>query len=130
MLVNLNLSTECNWHVLLQSNGSDDLTPRKRPRKQQFGEYGQPGVKKFHIELDTSMQLEQTVVSTAPSHQAASYPSVDTSQPNTSADAANQTVKINNENTPPKIVDYFIKRPKACNLLDVSKQPAHASNVF
>lgn len=39
------------------------------------------------------------------------------------ATAANLTnrnaVKTNNENSPPKFVDFYIKRPKTCNLLDV-----------
>lgn len=46
-----------------------------------------------------------------------------TSQANTSVatNIANRNaVKTNNENSPPKIVDYYIKRPKTCNLLDVS----------
>lgn len=45
-------------------------------------------------------------------------------QPNTSIGISNLTnrnaVQTNNENSPPKIVDYYIKRPKTCNLLDVS----------
>lgn len=45
-------------------------------------------------------------------------------QANTSVGAANlinrNAVVTNNENSPPKIVDYYIKRPKTCNLLDVS----------
>ena len=128
----------------MQSNGSDDLTPRKRPRKQQFGEYPQGG-KKFQIDLDTHIQSEQqTVVGTVLSEQGVtiSYQSATPTQANTSAASASATsaagaasaapnaanltnrnaVKTNNENSPPKIVDFYIKRPKTCNLLDVSKR--------
>lgn len=129
----------------MQSNGSDDLTPRKRPRKQQFGEYPQGG-KKFQIDLDAHIQSEQqTVIGTVLSEQGVtiSYQSAAPAQANTSAaststssagaaappNAANLTnrnaVKTNNENSPPKIVDFYIKRPKTCNLLDVSKKAYH-----
>lgn len=47
-------------------------------------------------------------------------------QPNSSIGTSNLTnrnaVQTNNENSPPKIVDYYIKRPKTCNLLDVSNK--------
>lgn len=47
-------------------------------------------------------------------------------QAHTSVGAANlinrNAVVTNNENSPPKIVDYYIKRPKTCNLLDVSNR--------
>lgn len=52
------------------------------------------------------------------------YTNTTTASVNTSS-AANptnrNTVKTNNENSPPKIVDFYIKRPKSCNLLDVSE---------
>lgn len=106
-----------------QSNGSDDLTPRKRPRKQQFSEYGPTGAKKFQSDLDAQIQAEPQVAG-ASSEQGVSvtYQNSSSAQVNTSAanNLANRTtVKSNNENSPPKIVDYYIKRPKACNLIDV-----------
>lgn len=109
----------------IQSNGSDDLTPRKRPRKQQFGEYPQGG-KKFQIDLDAHIQSEQqTTTGTTLNDQGVtiSFQNATPIPANTSA-ATNLTnrnaVKTNNENSPPKFVDFYIKRPKACNLLDVS----------
>lgn len=66
------------------------------------------------------MQSEQqTVIGTTPNEQGSVYPnpaalSVDVA-------ALDRIIgKTNDENNPPKIVDYFIKRPKTCNLLDVS----------
>lgn len=94
--------------------------------------------------MDTHIQSEQqTVVGTILSEQGVTitYQSATPTQANTSAasatatstagpapapNAANLTnrnaVKTNNENSPPKIVDFYIKRPKTCNLLDVSKR--------
>lgn len=39
-------------------------------------------------------------------------------------------IKNNNENTPPKNVDCYIKRPKTCSLLDVSTTSAEMSVNF
>lgn len=110
----------------LQSNGSDDLTPRKRPRKQQFGEFGTSGMKKFQSDLDAQIQSEpQVAVAASGNDQGVSitFQNVSSAQANTSTASIltnRNAVKTNNENSPPKIVDYFIKRPKACNLLEVS----------
>lgn len=111
--------------VNFQSNGSEDLTPRKRPRKQQFNEYGPQAPKKFQTVLDAPIQSEPQI-SNASCEQITNidYQNPATSQANasTAANLVNRnTVKTNNENSPPKIVDYYIKRPKTCNLLDVSE---------
>ncbi|XP_055317926.1 uncharacterized protein LOC129576619 isoform X3 [Sitodiplosis mosellana] len=121
-------------HSVNMSNGSDDLTPRKRPRKQIFDEYPQGG-KKFQIDLDTHIQSEQqTATGSSLNDQGVTitFQNATPSQANTSAATAaaaaaatnltnRNAVKTNNENSPPKFIDFYIKRPKACNLLDSYK---------
>ncbi|XP_031641042.1 mucin-12 isoform X2 [Contarinia nasturtii] len=110
-------------HSINISNGSDDLTPRKRPRKQQFSEYPQ-AAKKFQPELDVHIQPEQQPIAGSTLNEQGVNINYQNAQANTSA-AANLTnrnaVKPSNENSPPKYVDFYIKRPKACNLLDSYK---------
>lgn len=70
------------------------------------------------------MQSEQqTVIGSSANEQSVVYQSSTTITADTVVSLQNRSAgKSNDENSPPKIVDYFIKRPKTCNLLDVSHQ--------
>lgn len=86
-------------------------------------------MKKFQLDEDASVQPSSQLPALSNEQMAnvADSQLLATSQhPNASIAASNvinrNAVQINNENSPPKIIDYYIKRPKACNLLDVSSQ--------
>lgn len=70
------------------------------------------------------MQSEQqTAIGSTLNEQGSVYQSVAALQADIAANLQNRsTGKTNDENSPPKIVDYYIKRPKTCNLLDVSAE--------
>lgn len=93
------------------------------------------GAKKFQSDMDAQIQAEPQVAGASTEQGVnVTYQNSSSTQANTSAanNLANRTtVKTNNENSPPKIVDYYIKRPKACNLLDV-RQKHHfcAKTIF
>lgn len=101
------------------SNGNDDATPRKRPRKQQFSDYGSQSAKKYQ-----SNTPEQAMYGASMNElDVNAYSNTTSGQmvPNDTQNASNcNSMKNNNENTPPKNFDYYIKRPKTCSLLDVS----------
>lgn len=118
------------------ANGNDELTPRKRARKQQLGEYGVQSAKKFQTTMDIAIPIEQPCI---PSSGQSSivvndtdindgYPTTitnptmvgDATNRNVASELINRVVKNNDENSPPKNVDCYIKRPKTCSLLDVS----------
>lgn len=81
------------------------------------------GAKKFQSDLDAQIQAEPQVAGASSEQNVnVTYSNSSSAQANSGAvnNVANRTtVKSNNENSPPKIIDYYIKRPKACNLLDV-----------
>lgn len=68
------------------------------------------------------MQSEQqTVIGITPNEQGSVYQNPAALPVDVAANSLDRIIgKTNDENNPPKIVDYFIKRPKTCNLLDVS----------
>lgn len=98
---------------------SDELTPRKRARKQQLSEYSTQNLKCF--QSDTPAQQQSFGTSYSETTPNITY-ITDT------APAPNQFSTLNNdENSPPKNVTYYIKRPKTITLLDVSSIPkSHA----
>lgn len=101
------------------ANGNDGLASRKRVRK---ADYGPQVPKKFQTNVEISIQSEQPIVQTNDSDVNQSYQKASTA-PDSTANAVNIlpncNVKTNNENSPPKNVDCYIKRPKTCSLLDV-----------
>lgn len=104
---------------ITQSNGSDDLTPRKRPRKQQFGDY-QPSAKKFQSDVHIQPE-QQPIAGSTLNEQGVTINYQNATSAQAAANLTNRNaVKTSNENSPPKIVDFYIKRPKSYNLLDVS----------
>lgn len=120
--------------ILLQTghsvaNGNDELTPRKRARKQQLSEYGPQSAKKFQLNMEIAIQNEQPVIVGLPPndsdmndlHQNAAT-GADAATGTDTANVANNLTNNdpNNENSPPKNAECQFKRPKACSLLDVS----------
>lgn len=101
------------------ANGNDDMASRKRLRK---GEYAPQVPKKFQTNMEISIQSEQPIIQTNDSDVNESYQNASTA-PDSTANVVtilpNCNIKPNNENSPPKNVDCYIKRPKTCSLLDV-----------
>lgn len=120
----MKLIDECSLCFSHSANGSDDLTPRKRARKQQLSEYSSQAVKRF--QLDLSQGDQQPIVGSTMNEldENINYQTIASGSAiiNATASLSNQnSIKNNNENSPPKNFDFYIKRPKTCKLLDVSE---------
>lgn len=106
-------------NALDSSSNGDHTSPRKRPRKQQLSDYGSQSGKKY--QSDNIMPEQAIYASSANESDTNAYTNAASGSTNALQNANNfSSVKSNNENTPPKNFDYYIKRPKTCSLLDVS----------
>lgn len=102
---------------LPNNNGNDELTPRKRARKQQLSEYGgAQNIKKYNVS-GAPMQIDSSTVSLG-SQDGGSISGISVG----ATDLGNKNaIKNSNTDTTAKPVGFFVKKPKTCTLLDVCK---------
>lgn len=111
----------------IRNGNADDLTPRKRARKQQFNEYLNSGSKKFQPSSPASaFGNESNIIHD--SDDSAFNRNADTTS--IASESEGPIIKIeNNDSTSnaaldssSKNVDIVIKKPRSCTLLDVRKK--------